>query len=1028
MEQNKKWLTDFFVLRTPLKPLDQLEQMFGSLRTGNPDDMLQMLDAHVLEGIYLASPALYDELQRYLQEPAKFTPDKVSKMSRAIFKYLNRASGRCTPFGLFANCTVGRVTADMEMLEIPREGLMKHLRLDMDFLCDLANRMKAVPELRRHLVYYPNSAIYNLKGNTKYIEYKYGGQGNRSFHLSRIKPNTVMREILRLAANGLEYGSICDGIIQLYDFERQDVEGYLDTLIGNNVLYSNIEPNVTGEAFFDRLYRVVEKIGGIEPAVAPLLEKLNAVTVCIRDIRSGEGGVETYKELFEILKKLSHDGIVESRLFQMDTSKSSPSLAIGKTDVDQMIGVIETMAALHQQEENPNLKKFRKAFVEKYEEQTVPLMELFDNETGLGYKNARSLSDHFDTTQQRRTTAQEYLAFKKYMEFVRSGAGEIVLTEGDLRQYEGGHSRLPDAFSVMLNVLETEGRTMFSVNSVSLSTTNLLGRFCHADGVLNNHVRELVRREETDTHVLAEIAHLPQSRIGNILSRPVLTDYEIEFLSLSTLPADKKIRLEDLYVKVDRGEVVLYSRKLKKRVIPKLSSAHNYASGSLDIYHFLCDLQYQHTGYIQLWNWGALLQQEPFLPRVSFRNCVLSPAQWKADLLPLREAMTARKITFREAMQEWRLKNGMPDQVLLKRNDNYIVLDLSTEFCMEVLQKETKDERIVYLTEFIFQGGANSPVKDTSGGRYANEIIIPVNRVTPLRTVNAINPRWMQQVKSKREFFLGDEWLYIKVYGKTKNFNSILLQLISAIQRMMEEGSITSWFFIRYSDPFPHLRIRFRVKKPVGGIVEEVHKQLKKLIAQRIVTDIISNTYVRELERYGDQGMEASEDMFCQSSALVGRVLKARSKGGQPIHMHQLALCVIDRMADAFGLDLESKARFYKGSFTSFSKEFNYLNDKNMKKTFQTQFRQIRPMMEVLTNGSGSPYENLGLELYIRNVKRALGNMDAASASLETFLGSHIHMFVNRMFAGNQRFEEFVLYYFLDNYYRSYIAVQKLSV
>ena len=75
------------------------------------------------------------------------------------------------------------------------------------------------------------------------------------------------------------------------------------------------------------------------------------------------------------------------------------------------------------------------------------------------------------------------------------------------------------------------------------SGANLSGRFCHASAELHEAVLEHLRAEEAlaPNAVFAEIVHLNQGRIGNILCRPVLRDHEITFLGRSGAPRDRRL-------------------------------------------------------------------------------------------------------------------------------------------------------------------------------------------------------------------------------------------------------------------------------------------------------------------------------------------------------------------------------------------------------------------------------------------------------------------------------------------------------
>src|SRR5205823_3985406 len=127
--------------------------------------------------------------------------------------------------------------------------------------------------------------------------------------------------------------------------------------------------------------------------------------------------------------------------------------------------------------------------------------------------------------------------------------------------------------------------------------------------------------------IFAEIVHLPESRLGNILARPVLRAHEIPFLGVSGATPECQIPVTDLRVSVAAGEIVLRSARLGRRVIPRLTSAHNFQARQ-GTYRFLCALQGQGKANMLGWDWGPL-RDAPQLPRVVFGRLVLSRALWR---------------------------------------------------------------------------------------------------------------------------------------------------------------------------------------------------------------------------------------------------------------------------------------------------------------------------------------------------------------------------------------------------------------
>src|SRR5262249_56976435 len=88
---------------------------------------------------------------------------------------------------------------------------------------------------------------------------------------------------------------------------------------------------------------------------------------------------------------------------------------------------------------------------------------------------------------------------------------------------------VPDAFAVFATIgarsAEAIRRGDFRLLLTGVagpSGARLLGRFCHADPALRRFVETHLRAEESlhPKAIFAEIVHLPEGRMGNILARP----------------------------------------------------------------------------------------------------------------------------------------------------------------------------------------------------------------------------------------------------------------------------------------------------------------------------------------------------------------------------------------------------------------------------------------------------------------------------------------------------------------------------
>lgn len=109
------------------------------------------------------------------------------------------------------------------------------------------------------------------------------------------------------------------------------------------------------------------------------------------------------------------------------------------------------------------------------------------------------------------------------------------------------------------------------------------------------------------------------------------------------------------------------SATLGKRVIPRLTTAHNYFHG-IGLYRFLCDLQGDGRADYLAWDWGPL-STASFLPRVVFGRTVLSRAVWRISKEELTGLGRMKGGDRFRSVQEWRTRRGLPQVFLFAEMD-----------------------------------------------------------------------------------------------------------------------------------------------------------------------------------------------------------------------------------------------------------------------------------------------------------------------------------------------------------------------
>jgi thiopeptide-type bacteriocin biosynthesis protein len=284
----------------------------------------------------------------------------------------------------------------------------------------------------------------------------------------------------------------------------------------------------------------------------------------------------------------------------------------------------------------------------------------------------------------------------------------------------------------------------------------------------------------------------------------------------------------------------------------------------------------------------------------------------------------------------------------------------------------------------------------------------------------------------KRDFCIGSEWLYYKIYTGVKTADIILLEkLYPVIFDLKEEKIIDKWFFIRYNDPSEHIRIRFHCEnsEAVSIVIGKIFPIINKLIEDNSVWKVQTDTYQREIERYGETTMIDSESLFWHDSEMIMRYLALKSsftKNEMPLFF---SFSAIDSFLDSFSLTNTDKLVLMYELQSSFKKEFDA--DKILKKEIDKHYRKLSQEIHRFLSGTAiNEYPEIFKtiqEKQNQTVETILLIKDKLQVPLFSFLISHIHMIVNRQYTSKQRMHELLIYDHLYKYYKT-MEYQTVSI
>ncbi len=1051
----------FFVFRTPLLPWSDFEAWAGapvkvedeaafrtrqaSLRS-SLSELIKRPD--IQEALFLASPDLMDALPRWVNDPDS---EKGARCERGLVRYFARLCGRSTPFGLFAGCSRGQAGEATRLTLAGREHYRRHTRLDMDYLCSLSVELAKDPEVAGSLLLKPNSSIYAAGGRLRYAEGVLRDR-SRSYHLVAVEETPYLLETLKRAEPGATAMVLAQALVE-DEITLEDALGYISELVQSQVLVAELTPAVTGPEPIQAMIAQLQTI----PAGLPAAEALARTNASLTAIDDGPLGskLDPYLSIAEDLKALPAK-VELNRLFQTDLVKPSPDAQLGTEVTKEVQSAITLLHRLQGQGgKGGPIERFRDSFSSRYEEQEVPLVDALDEESGIGFQSSQGPSADTSPLLEGLMfpgAASEgggsFSALEAFLmgKLIEGGGAHVMrLEEKDLEPYfHSSATPLPSSISVMgrvaaaspEHVVQGDFKFVF-MGASGPSGANLLGRFCHGDEQLTADVREYLQQEEAHRPdaVFAEVVHLPEGRIGNVILRPLLRGYEIPFLGRSGAPEDHQIPVTDLMISVKAGRIVLRSKRLGKEVLPRLSTAHNYSHRSLGIYRFLCMLQHQGVLGGLGWSWSSL-ENLPFLPRLEVGRTVLATARWKVETKPLKAAIDAKGFARWEAFQTWRAAQKLPRWVYLADGDNRLPLDLDNPLMVDSMLDLVKPRGGFQLDEFYPE--PNELCAEGPEGRFIHELVIPMSGVPQEASAPRPELSKPREFALPRTFLPGSEWIFAKIYGGPAAMDQMLRErMLPLLQDLRAVGAIDGWFFIRYADPEGHVRVRFhgdpaRLNQEVLPRLEQLSQELQSV---GLVRNMVLDTYQRELERYGgDEGMHLSERLFeVDSDAVLGLVSLYAGDAGADVRW-RFGVKGLDDLLEAMGLDLAAKHRLLERMKTNFLREFN--GGTFMEKQLGDRFRRERPSLQALLEGKGAlpPHWEEGLRVLeqrlqaMRPIGEALrAKAEAGAFDLEDLASSYLHMHVNRLLRGSHRAHEMVMYDFLFRIYDSRLARMRKS-
>jgi len=841
-----------------------------------------------------ASPALGDRVDAI--HAGRAVEDKlVRRAAAAMVRYLLRAIGRPTPFGLFAG--VAPVSVGAAAHARWSDGHRAVARVDTQWLADVIDHLEAIPDLLERL---------DVVGND--LAVRRGGRWEVPLGPDRasVRYTRAVAEVRAAAASAVRFSVLADKVAAEFPgADEASVREMLTGLVRQGFLITCLRAPLT---VVDPLSYLMERLGTLDagtiPAAAALVRDLEVVHQQLRQHNNAapsEGQAHIRTLLTQPMRRLSAAGRTPLAVdLRLDCRVGIP---------DHVVAEMERAASLllrmtRRSAGEPVWRSFHAAFCDRYGTGTlVPVAEVVDPDAGLGYPAGYPGSVHHrpPAAVLERDEALLSLAWQA----VADGSREITLSEDAIQaitaeefdpRYIPPHVEL--AARIHASSVEALNRGDYILTvAPARSAGTLTSRFTPtATGTGLEEVYRAVP-PAVDGAVPVQMSFPPvYPHAENVCRVPAYLPHMLT-LGEHRSDGDGVITVEDLAVTATRERLYLVSMSRRRVVEPQVFHALSLEKQPPRLGRFLAHLPRAFSATWHEFDWGPHAHRLPYLPRIRCDRVVLSPARWRLTSRDLPPAATGHD-AWQQAIDEWRRRWHCPDTIELRAADRTLRMSLDQPAHLAILRIQVERTGEAALTEA-------AATADDFGwiGGHAHEIAVPLVRTGPaapsplagaLPTITNAGHGHLPASGRAR-------WLSAKVFTHPERLDDLIADHLPALLASLD-GDPAYWF-VRYRTPqeTDHLRLRIRTsdRQAYAACAAAVGDWAQNLRDEGVISRLALDTYHPEVGRYGaGPAIEAAEAAFAADSHAVGTAL--RLLPGTTIHPTALTSIGMLDIAEGF--------------------------------------------------------------------------------------------------------------------------------
>ncbi|WP_156618361.1 lantibiotic dehydratase [Mycobacterium sp. 852013-51886_SCH5428379] len=893
---------DWFMLRAPALPVDVYRDMstWPANALSDPDRRGRVVaDRRVMAALTVGSPDTVAALTRAGQDPDP-------ALAQTLHRYLIRMSTRPTPFGLFAGVALG-CWGSQTTAAVDGRRWTTRMRPDMAWLMGQVDELETDPGIQAGLRYTANAALLDRGGRLS-APASPEGREDGAAAVASVRATGAVRSAVRLCRRPMHHADLVAALTDQTSAPRQKVVELIGRLVRHQILLTDLRPPLTGG---DPLAHVISTLTDIPAAQSAADGLCDLAARMARWDRTslGEAAVG-YGEIDSASAGFSHRHA--ARRPQVDAA-----LSMAGTGLSRAIGEAAAEAAellLKLAPPAPRLTAFRQRFESVYGlERWVPILEVLDPDYGLGspyqdvYAAATGVSE------------RDRVLLTLAAEAMGDGQTVVDLDDALLARLtsESASDAAPVSLDLSVSVLAVSpaaiDRGDFSIaigpNLGGAGAGKSLGRFAHLLGApAVAALKSIVEHEKSTVPAVlsAELVYRPsRAWEANIAVRPHAREFEIAVGVTPGVAADRVIRPDELEICSLGTRFAVGYRGDPREVVVSAGHMLNEALAP-PACRFLLEVARERDLLFRPFDWGAA-ENLPVLPALRRNRVILTPRRYRADDLSA-SALRAERADFIEAVERWRRRWGVSRHLYVGVVDNRLLIDLDSELHLDGLRAELRRSAggaVPVITDAL--PGPQHAWLPGADGTYLSDLVVPLLRRTVRKPESNPLPRTVAPVaRATRLRPPGSEWLYAKLYCPPAHEEAVICETADRFcAEMRSSALIDDWFFIRYADPDPHVRIRFRGSADVllTAVLPAFTRWCRHLVDRDVCVRFAIDTYDREIERYaGVEGMRVAEVIFGADSRAAAGVLALERSGVLDAQRHLVTVLTTRDLLTGLGL------------------------------------------------------------------------------------------------------------------------------